>query len=205
MKTVNIYTDGACAGNQNEENVGGWGCVLEYNGNEKELCGGEVNTTNNRMELTALIEALSALKQSGLELRIFSDSSYLVNCFRQRWHVSWQKNGWKNSQKKPVENRELWEKLLNLLEGNEPHFYLVKGHQTLKEGGARANAAAFKRFRENNEAAYLAAPGSEKFSYRRFAQIVEYNNRCDALANVFINEHRAAQEASVEEETENIE
>ena len=84
MKTVNIYTDGACAGNQNEENIGGWGCVLEYNGNEKELCGGEVNTTNNRMELTALIEALSALKQSGLALHVFSDSAYLVNCFRQR-------------------------------------------------------------------------------------------------------------------------
>ena len=73
MKTVNIYTDGACAGNQSDENIGGWGCVLEFMGREKELCGGEINTTNNRMELTALAEALSALKESGLELRVPSD------------------------------------------------------------------------------------------------------------------------------------
>ena len=78
-KQVNIYTDGACSGNQNEENVGGWGAVLEYAGREKELCGGEVNTTNNRMELTALVEALSALREDGLKLNIFSDSSYLIN------------------------------------------------------------------------------------------------------------------------------
>ncbi|MBR3301176.1 MAG: ribonuclease HI, partial [Firmicutes bacterium] len=74
MKTVNIYTDGACAGNQEKDNIGGWGCMLEYAGREKELNGGEINTTNNRMELTALIEALSALKERGLRLRIFSDS-----------------------------------------------------------------------------------------------------------------------------------
>ena len=96
MKTVNIYTDGACAGNQEERNIGGWGSVLEYRGREKELHGGEIDTTNNRMELTALIEALSVLREDGLKLRIFSDSSYLVNCFRKKWYVSWQKNGWKN-------------------------------------------------------------------------------------------------------------
>ena len=116
MKIVNIYTDGACAGNQNEENIGGWGCVLEFMGREKELCGGEINTTNNRMELTALVEALSALKETGLTLNIYSDSAYLVNCFRCKWYQSWQKNGWKTSQKQPVENRELWERLLQLLE-----------------------------------------------------------------------------------------
>ena len=190
MKIVNIYTDGACAGNQNEENVGGWGCVLEYNGSEKELCGGEVNTTNNRMELTALIEALSALKQSGLELHIFSDSSYLVNCFRNRWHTAWQTNGWRTSQKKPVENRELWEKLLELLSGNTPFFFLVKGHQSLKEGGARANAAALKRFKEHNDAELGRTSAGGRFTYKRFAQIVDYNKRCDALANVYINENR---------------
>ena len=180
MKTVNIYTDGACAGNQNEENIGGWGCVLEYMGREKELSGGEINTTNNRMELTALVEALSALKESGLELHIFSDSSYLVNCFRNGWHAGWQKNGWKNSKKKPVENRELWEKLLSLLEGNSASFFLVKGHQTLK-GSEEEDRAAFERFKKHN---------GDGFSYERFAQIVEYNNRCDALANVFIEGNR---------------
>ena len=181
MKIVNIYTDGACAGNQNEENIGGWGCILEYAGREKELCGGEINTTNNRMELTALIEALSALKESGLELHIFSDSSYLVNCFRNKWHENWQKNGWKTSQKKAVENRELWEKLISLLVGNQAKFFLVKGHQSLKEGGAGANKSEFERFKKHN---------GESFSFERFAQIVDYNNRCDALANVFINENR---------------
>ena len=181
MKTVNIYTDGACAGNQNESNVGGWGCVLEYGGREKELNGGEINTTHNRMELTALIEALSALKERGLRLRIFSDSSYLVNCFRKKWYVSWQKNGWRNTKKQPVENRELWERLLALLYGQEAVFYLVKGHQNLKEGGENANSIAYRRFTDNNGAG---------FSYKDFERVVEYNIRCDALANVFINEHR---------------
>jgi ribonuclease HI len=183
MKTVNIYTDGACAGNQEESNVGGWGCVLEYRGREKELHGGEIDTTNNRMELTALIEALSVLKEDGLRLRVFSDSSYLVNCFRKQWYLSWQKNGWRNSKKQPVENRELWEKLLGLLKGNWADFYLVKGHQKLQEGGEEANSIAYRRFTENN---------GDRFSYEAFEKIVEYNNRCDALANVFINEQRDA-------------
>lgn len=182
MKTVNIYTDGACAGNQEKDNIGGWGCVLQYGGREKELNGGEINTTNNRMELTALIQALSALKERGLRLRIFSDSSYLVNCFRGRWYVSWQKNGWKNSKKQPVENRELWEQLLALLKGNTAEFFLVKGHQKLKEGGESANSIAYRRFTDNN---------GSRFSYEDFESIVEYNIRCDALANVFINEQRA--------------
>ena len=107
MKIVSMYTDGACSGNQNEENVGGWGCILEFAGREKELWDGEVNTTNNRMELSAPIAGLSALKEKGLLVRIYSDSSYLVNCFQQGWHKNWVKNGWKTSQKKPVENREL--------------------------------------------------------------------------------------------------
>ena len=183
MKIVNIYTDGACAGNQDEENIGGWGCVLEFMGREKELCGGEINTTNNRMELTALIEALQVLKEPGLELHIFSDSSYLINCFKNGWYKSWQKNGWKNAKKKPVENRELWEKLLELLAPHRPVFYLVKGHQKLNEGGEETNQKAFERFIKHN---------GDEFYFERFAKIVDYNNRCDALANVFINEHRAA-------------
>ena len=187
MKTVNIYTDGACAGNQYETNVGGWGCILEYAGKEKELCGGEEDTTNNRMELTALAEALSALREGGLDLRIYSDSSYLVNCFRCRWYDGWRKNGWKTSNKKPVENRELWAKILALLEPNTASFFLVKGHQKLRDGGEEANGIAFERFKKHN---------GEDFSFERFAEIVDYNNRCDALANVFIKEHRAQCEAA---------
>jgi len=174
-KLVNIYTDGACSGNQNENNIGGWGCVLEFAGREKELNGGEKDTTNNRMELTALISALSALKEKDLHLKIFSDSSYLINCFKNRWYEGWKKNGWKNSKKEPVENRELWEALLNLLEGQHPQFYLVKGHIS------KPTKADYKKFTEHN--------GSE-YSFEQFEKIIEYNNRCDALANVFIDENR---------------
>ena len=95
MAILRIYTDGACSGNQHETNVGGWGAVLEYGQAQKELWGGERNTTNNRMEMTALIEALSALKKTDQQIEVFSDSAYLMDCFRKKWYVSWQKNGWK--------------------------------------------------------------------------------------------------------------
>lgn len=175
MKQVNIYTDGACSGNQNENNIGGWGAVLEYAGREKELFGGEQNTTNNRMELTALVEALSVLKEEGLHLKIYSDSSYLINCFKNEWFVSWQKNGWKNSKKQPVENQDLWEKLLALLEPHKKEFYLVKGHVKIP------TEAHYKQFKEHN---------GSGFTFADFAKIIEYNNRCDALANKGIDENR---------------
>ena len=188
MKLVNIYTDGACSGNQNEENVGGWGCILEFAGREKELWDGEVNTTNNRMELSAPIAGLSALKEKGLLVRIYSDSSYLVNCFQQGWHKNWVKNGWKTSQKKPVENRELWEKLLSLMEGQTCEFYLVKGHLKLtdKDGSPldETNAALNKAYK-----AYCSHNGG--ISFEEFYRIAGYNNRADDLANEFIRRHAA--------------
>ena len=188
MKIVNMYTDGACSGNQNEENVGGWGCILEFAGREKELWDGEVNTTNNRMELSAPIAGLSALKEKGLLVRIYSDSSYLVNCFQQGWHKNWVKNGWKTSQKKPVENRELWEKLLSLMEGQTCEFYLVKGHLKLtdKDGSPldETNAALNKAYK-----AYCSHNGG--ISFEEFYHIAGYNNRADDLANEFIRQHAA--------------
>ncbi len=188
MKIVNMYTDGACSGNQNEENVGGWGCILEFAGREKELWDGEVNTTNNRMELSAPIAGLSALKEKGLLVRIYSDSSYLVNCFQQGWHKNWVKNGWKTSQKKPVENRELWEKLLSLMEGQTCEFYLVKGHLKLtdKDGTPldETNAALNKAYK-----AYCSHNGG--ISFEEFYRIAGYNNRADDLANEFIRRHAA--------------
>ena len=179
MKTINIYTDGACSGNQNEDNIGGWGAILEYGEHVKELHGGEVNTTNNRMELTALIEALSALREKGLQLNIFSDSSYLVNCFKEKWYVKWQMNGWKTSTKAPVENKELWEKLMELMKDQEIKFYLVKGHISLKGDEAKLKAAYMKFIDHNG-----------MFTLPDFKYIVEKNNRADELANVFINEAR---------------
>ena len=188
MKIVNMYTDGACSGNQNEENVGGWGCILEFAGREKELWDGEVNTTNNRMELSAPIAGLSALKEKGLLVRIYSDSSYLVNCFQQGWHKNWVKNGWKTSQKKPVENRELWEKLLSLMEGQTCEFYLVKGHLKLTDKDSspldETNAALNKAYK-----AYCSHNGG--ISFEEFYHIAGYNNRADDLANEFIRQHAA--------------
>lgn len=90
MKILRIYTDGACSGNQHDTNIGGWGAILEFGEVRKELWGGEVNTTNNKMEMTAVIEALSALKKDNQVIQVFSDSSYVMDCFRQKWYVSWQ-------------------------------------------------------------------------------------------------------------------
>ncbi len=124
MKEVTIYTDGACSGNPGP---GGWAALLIYNGHEKEISGGEKLTTNQRMELKAALEALAALKEP-CKVKIYSDSAYLVNAFRQGWLKKWQRNGWLTIEKKPVENRDLWESLLALTERHEVEWYKVKGH-----------------------------------------------------------------------------
>ena len=124
MKTVTLYTDGACSGNPGP---GGWGAILEYKGTEKELSGGEAETTNNRMELTAVIQGLSALKEPcGVEL--YSDSKYVIDGLSKGWAASWQKNGWKKADKKPALNPDLWEQLLALAEKHEMRYHWVKGH-----------------------------------------------------------------------------
>lgn len=124
MKKVDIYTDGACSGNPGK---GGWGAVLVYNGREKELSGGEAETTNNRMELTAVIMALCALKEP-CDVTLTTDSKYVCDAIEKGWVYSWKKNGWKKSDKKPALNVDLWEKLLPLLETNNVKFNWVKGH-----------------------------------------------------------------------------
>ncbi len=124
MKTVNIYTDGACKGNPG---AGGWGAILEYEGREKELCGGENNTTNNRMELTAAIEGLSALK-SPCKVMLYSDSQYLVNAINKGWLASWKQKGWRKADKSAVLNDDLWKKLDVLLNTHEVEFIWVRGH-----------------------------------------------------------------------------
>ncbi len=127
MAILRIYTDGACAGNQSDQNIGGWGAILEYGEHQKELFGGQANTTNNRMELTAVIEAFKALKQADQKIEVFTDSSYVANCFREEWYVSWEKNHWRNAAKKSVENQELWKELLALVRQHEVRFFRVKG------------------------------------------------------------------------------
>ena len=124
MKTVTIYTDGACSGNPGP---GGWGAILEWNGVEKELSGGENPTTNNRMELLAVISALEKLNQSCI-VELYSDSKYVIAALTKGWLTSWIKNGWRKADKKAVLNVDLWQRLLPLLEKHEMHYHWVKGH-----------------------------------------------------------------------------
>ena len=124
MKTVTLYTDGACSGNPGP---GGWGAILVYGEVEKTLSGGEKSTTNNRMELTAVIEGLSALKEPCI-VELYSDSKYVIDGLSKGWAVSWRKNGWRKADKKPALNPDLWGKLLNLTERHQLHYHWVKGH-----------------------------------------------------------------------------
>lgn len=121
---VQIYTDGACSGNPGP---GGWAAILVARGTEKELSGFVDSTTNNRMELTAAIEGLKALKKP-CDVTVFSDSSYLVNAFTQQWIVNWKKNGWKNASKAPVSNMDLWLILDELNSYHNIAWEKVKGH-----------------------------------------------------------------------------
>jgi len=125
-KNVQIYTDGACSGNPGP---GGWGAILNFRGNTKELSGHMSNTTNNRMELFAVISALGALKEPCV-VDVFSDSSYLVNAFQEDWVGNWLGNGWITSTKKPVENSDLWKLLLQIMKikKHDVTFHKVKGH-----------------------------------------------------------------------------
>ncbi len=124
MKQVYIYTDGACSGNPGP---GGWGTVLRFGAHEKELSGGEANTTNNRMELTAVIEGLKALKEP-CAVTLTTDSKYVCDSITKGWVYGWKKRGWVKSDKKPALNVDLWEQLLPLLELHKVTFIWVKGH-----------------------------------------------------------------------------
>lgn len=177
---LRIYTDGGCSGNQSEENLGGYGAILEYNNNIKEIYGNERNTTNNRMEMTALLEAFRAIKKENQEIHVFSDSSYLMDCFRKNWYKNWEKNGWKTSAKKPVENKDLWEALIPYIDRHRISFYRVKGHVNLNSKTTNIEAI-YKKFMEYN--------GSE-FTYEDFVYVTKKNNRADELAGKGINQLR---------------
>ena len=124
MKTVTIYTDGACSGNPGPS---GWGAILQYGRFQKELSGGEEQTTNNRMELTGVITALEALTEPCV-VELWSDSKYVIDALQKGWAKGWRKRGWVKSDKKPALNSDLWEKLLDLTEEHEMRYHWVKGH-----------------------------------------------------------------------------
>ncbi len=124
MEEVTIYTDGACSGNPGP---GGWGAILMMGENKKEISGGSANTTNNIMELTAVIEALKMLKRP-CQVNVYSDSAYVVNAFIQKWIYGWMKKGWKTAGNEPVKNKELWQELYELTKIHDVTFNKVKGH-----------------------------------------------------------------------------
>ena len=123
-KQVTIYTDGACSGNPGP---GGWGCILMYNQHKKESSGGAADTTNNRMEITAALEALKLLKEP-CQVDLYTDSAYLCNALEKRWLETWSKNGWKTASKSSVENQDLWKELIVELDRHDVQFHKVKGH-----------------------------------------------------------------------------
>lgn len=124
MKEVTVYTDGACLGNPGP---GGWAAILIYKRQEKELCGGSIETTNNRMELSGVIESLAALKEP-CSVQLYSDSRYLVDAIEKEWVYGWQKNGWLKKDKKPALNKDLWERILELFDMHKVTLNWVKGH-----------------------------------------------------------------------------
>jgi ribonuclease HI len=132
-----LYCDGACSGNQSAHNTGGWGAVLKYKDKVKEMYGGSRNTSNQRMELMACIKGLEAIKSKEIPVDVYSDSAYLINCMHEKWYVNWQKNGWKNAKKQPVENQDLWKQLLEAVARHTVHFHKVAGHT-----GVRLNERA---------------------------------------------------------------
>ncbi len=180
MEILRIYTDGACSGNQNEENIGGWGAILEFEDKIKEIHGGELNTTNNRMEMTALLRAFESLKTNRYPIEVFADSSYLINCFKQKWYKKWQQNGWLSTAGSPVENQDLWEKLLSHIEKYSITFFKVKGHVNLDHPNTDV-AKHFAKFTKFN---------GDKYDMEMFCHATKMNNRADKLANIGMEELR---------------
>ena len=141
MKDVIIYTDGACSGNPGP---GGWGAILIYKNTYKEISGGKKETTNNEMELTAVVESLSLLKET-CNVTLYSDSSYVVNAVNKKWLTNWKNNGWINSKKKTLPNLALWKKLDTLLELHRVTFVWVKGHSDNEYNNRCDNLAVVER------------------------------------------------------------
>ncbi|NLY72603.1 MAG: ribonuclease HI [Tissierellia bacterium] len=171
MKLIELFTDGAVKDNQSDINIGGYGGILHFKGHEKEYSGGERNTTNNIMELKAVIEGLKAIKDRTIRVEVFTDSAYIVNCFKEKWYEGWISRGWMTTAKKPVENRQLWEELLALVdEFDQLYFYKIKGHLPLESIHLEK---WYNKFLEEEK----------RVSMDQFKRYLSYNHRVDKLAS----------------------
>lgn len=146
MKNVTIYTDGACSGNPGP---GGWCAILIYKSTEKQICGGQAQTTNNQMELLAVIKALLALNEPCI-VDLYSDSAYVVNAINNNWLTSWEQNLWRTADNKPVKNLELWQQLKQLLAVHKVNFIKVKGHADNKYNNLCDKVAQSERLKYTN-------------------------------------------------------
>ena len=146
MKAITIYTDGACSGNPGP---GGWGALLQFGPHTREISGFAPDTTNNRMELSAAVKALENLKEP-CRVTLYSDSAYLVNTFQKDWLTKWQRNGWKTSNKGPVENQDLWQQLLQLTAKHPVQWVKVKGHSD-NEFNNRCDKLAREEIKKNTK------------------------------------------------------
>ena len=168
---INIYADGSRQGKA-PHYYSGWGVILEAPGQRKEFEGGAKGASNNQMEIKAVTEGLRNIKVTGADIKIFSDSAYVVNCFREKWYEGWQQNGWMTSMKKPVENRVMWQELLSMVKVHHSViFFHVDGHIKLQR--PEEVAMYHKKFNEKN---------NTTFSLEEFIHVVENNIAVDKLA-----------------------
>ena len=166
MKTVTIYTDGACSGNPGP---GGWCAILEYQGREKMISGGEESTTNNRMELMAVISALLALREP-CAVELYSDSKYVIDALEKGWAWGWKRRGWVKADKKPALNPDLWDTLLGLTRQHEMHYHWVKGHEA-NEKNNRCDEQAVLESRKFKRCPSPGSPGRGAWGKRTPAGI----------------------------------
>jgi ribonuclease HI len=183
-KVIRIYTDGGCRGNKRGcENIGGYGAILTFGSHKKEISGSVANTTNNRCEMTALIKALEAIKMPNQTIEIHSDSAYLINAISKGWLYSWQKRGWQTSEKKPVENQDLWEKILILLDGHKTSLVKIKGHVNVESAKTDIDKL-YKAFVKTN---------GKDYDMESFLLSLKMNTRADKLANIAMDGYNEQQ------------
>ena len=177
METIKIFCDGGARNNGKENAIGGWGVYLTYQDYEKTLYGGDKNVTNNQMEIKAVIEGLKQLKINTIPIEVICDSAYVVNCINQKWYNKWILNNWRTSTKKPVENKDLWQELLNVIsQFKHIQFFRITGHLSMNKMDQLENA--HKKFVEENR---TCLPMEE------FIKYMQGNNLADLLVNKAMN------------------